>query len=466
MWAGRGYNGIGEQVGEVMDAEQLYQDGVAAIRERNDLEAGRIALTRSLKLNPKNEKGWLWLSRTLDHDPQRQIQCIQHAIKLNPENPRSKAMLERLQAQTQAASIGADGELQHDFTVKKGIPEPTLDQKKQIALLMNRAEKLTAKDDHERALEQWVQVLEIKGDHEEALRNAVQTLGRLNFYDDAKELIQRAIDAGTDHPSVYLTAMDFAKHDKDPQRLEDLRQELALLPTADEGVLLKIAQDYINFKDFDKAQGMLERAIASHSKSQKLLLMMGEVKDQRGFPTEAAVYFNRAANIDPHTKEGKQADKKLGQSTPILTDNERGSVFIAVREAAAFGVVWLALAWQDVGLNLANIDGVHALGVLLSLAGGYLLITATSSPQQQPLAGLLGGVMPEKPRHAAFDRRGISGAYEEASEIPILPDAARIVLGAVGVILLVAAFWMVFGASIDLLRHPIEPDWFSLLEPE
>lgn len=89
-------------------------------------------------------------------------------------------------------------------------------------------------------------------------------------------------------------------------------------------------------------------------------------------------------------------------------------------------------------MNLLNMGVLRWLGVLLSFAGGYLVITAVSSPQQQPLAALLGGkVPPRKPEKRLVDPygnpiAGISGALEDPTHLPILPDAIRYMLFILG----------------------------------
>ena len=48
-----------------MDAKVLFQEGVVAIRDQKDAAKGRELLMQSLKIEPKNEMAWLWLSRTM-----------------------------------------------------------------------------------------------------------------------------------------------------------------------------------------------------------------------------------------------------------------------------------------------------------------------------------------------------------------------------------------------------------------
>ncbi len=94
-----------------------------------------------------------------------------------------------------------------------------------------------------------------------------------------------------------------------------------------------------------------------------------------------------------------------------MTDRERGSILLALREALGFGALFLLLGWQDAGLNLANMGASRWIGVGLAILGGYFVVTALSSPQQQPLAGWLGGDVPETPPPPPQKRVPL---YEEA----------------------------------------------------
>jgi len=81
-----------------MDAKTLFQEGVVAIRDQKDTAKGRELLMQSLKMEPKNELAWLWLSRTMN-EPQKKVQCLERALKLNPANEQTRALIDKLNAQ-------------------------------------------------------------------------------------------------------------------------------------------------------------------------------------------------------------------------------------------------------------------------------------------------------------------------------------------------------------------------------
>ncbi len=66
------------------EAQRLYQRGVAAARAGQRRVAAGL-LTRSVRLDPRGEMAWLWLSGVLD-DPRQQAFCLNAVLKLNPQN--------------------------------------------------------------------------------------------------------------------------------------------------------------------------------------------------------------------------------------------------------------------------------------------------------------------------------------------------------------------------------------------
>jgi hypothetical protein len=268
-------------------------------------------------------------------------------------------------------------------------------------------------------------------------------------------------------PSIYMTAIDLAKREDSHEQVEQLRERIVRLPNATDQVIIAVVDGYRRDNRHDKAEQLLNEGIQAHPGSQKLLTKMGDLKEERGRHREAMLYYERAAQLGVKTKEGKEADQRLRDFVPVLTDQERGSMALAWREAAGFGLFYLLLGWQDAGLNLVNMGMQRWAGVFLSLVGGYLVITATSSPQQQPLAGWLGGRVPDVKEKRDFSWTGEEvkgGVLHDATQLPILPLAARLIFGVIGGAILLLALWMVFNTALHLLANPVPPDLTPLLE--
>jgi hypothetical protein len=119
--------------------------------------------------------------------------------------------------------------------------------------------------------------------------------------------------------------------------------------------------------------------------------------------------------------------------------------------------LYALLAFQDARLDILNIGVLRGLGILLSAIGGYLLTSATSSPQQPRLTRWLGGSVPDQNiQHAAQSINAGNRAIPEATQLPQLSSAMRLTLGVIGINLLALALWLVFGDSIQLLFNPVD----------
>jgi tetratricopeptide (TPR) repeat protein len=435
------------------DAQALFEQGVQALRERKDRNEARKLLTQSLRLNPQNDMAWLWLSQTIS-DPQKRLKCVQSALDINPRNQKALTIKHKLWSQYFAIDAEAPIDEEEKPEEKPGVRTLTTQDQKRIAVSLKRAEACLDKEDPEGAIEQWVAALNIEPDNEVALRNAVKHLYRLQYPEDAEELVWRAIDAGTQKPSVYLTGIDIARKNYDHPKVDALYEDLVKLPDP-EGRLLGMAIDH--FIDDDqpmRAEALLKEAIEKHPNSPKLLRQMGDLQTLMENKEEAHRYYDRAARVGAGTAEGRAAEKLLGDAPAVLTDRERGSLVLAVRETLGFGLFFVMLGWQDAGLNFARLGSSRLLGIILSLVGGYLVITATSSPQQQPIAKWLGGRKPRKPKDEDGNGMVIGSAVSEETELPMIGSEVRVILGMVGLVVLGVAFWMVFSTAIHLLFNP------------
>jgi tetratricopeptide (TPR) repeat protein len=445
-----------------MDAQTLFHDGVTAIKEKRDMTEARKLLTQCLRLDPNHEMAWVWLSRTVS-DTDKKLQCLERALTINPDNEQALQLKQRLLATNGGSEAGMTEGAPQAAPVPAGVKAATDSDEKRIQSLLKDADSLLADGKVEDAIEQWVRVLEIQVDHAEALANAVRHLSRLKYVDDAKELVWRAIEAGTTVPAIYLTAIDIAKHLGDAHQADDLRDKLARLPTADDEMISKVVDYYVQHDLIGRAIEILEHALVTHPKSQKLLIRMGDLQKAFMNDAEARRYYERAARLGTRTKEGKEADKKLTEAAPLLSDHERGSTMLAVREAFGFGAVYLLMGWQDAGLNMALMGPSRWMGVAISILGGYLVGTALWSPQQRPLAGMLGGQIPQpKPQNEKVKITTIAHdapmvVLEEQTELPIIPTWIRTVFAAVGLVILAIAFAMVFDRALELLPNPVFP---------
>ena len=440
-------------------AQTLFREGVIALRERKNAAEARRLLLELLRLNPQNDMAWVWMARALG-DPARRRECLQRALKINPANEQARTLLEALDAPPPAPEA-AEAAIPVTAPAVKPPKVDSAQMRRQIAVHLKKAEHYVDGGDPEQAIAEWVAVLKLQPDHEEALRQAVGYLSRMKYIDDARELVWRAIDSGTDHPSVYLTAIDIARHQGDSVEADQLRERLVKLPSVDDETIVRTADYFVDNQEVIRARELLEQALQRRPGSQRIMTALGDLHKDLNEDIEAMRYYDRAARIGAGTKAGREADKKLADFAPVLTDRERGSALLAGREALGFGLIFLFLAWQDAGLDLLQLGGLRWLGVLLSIVGGYLLVTATSSPQQKPVARWLGGYVPD---FSGRNKDAKKGLIIDDTQLPIIPPAMRLTLGVMGTALLAVAVALTFSTALHLLTNPVWPEGLPTFE--
>ena len=79
------------------DAKTLFQQGVQAIRDDDNPSQGRRYLVESLRADPNNDVAWVWLSHAVD-DPAKKLDCLNHALAINPANRQALNAMQRLDA--------------------------------------------------------------------------------------------------------------------------------------------------------------------------------------------------------------------------------------------------------------------------------------------------------------------------------------------------------------------------------
>lgn len=434
-----------------MEAQALFRQGVLAIRDEKNLERGRQLLTEALEIDPNNDMAWLWLTHTIS-DPQKRLEYVERALDLNPANQYAQTLKQHLLSRQKAPD---DQPSQPVIRPLARIHSFTSADKERIDALLDKAEIYLEAGETERAVAQWVEVLKIQVDHEMAISSAVKHLWRLGYAADARELIWRALKSGTSVPMIYLTAIDMAEREHDYAQADALRAYLLKLPGVEDSLFVTIANQYVAKFKSEEALQYLTRALKIYPESQRLLLRLGDLNRELGRSQEAMRYYDEAVRLKPGSKVGKEADKKLLEYVPALTDHERGSLWLAVREVAGIGAFFLFLGWQDAGLNLFHMGLLRWLGFLVSLAGGYSLVTATSSPQQRLIAARLGGVIP-------INQPTSDNPFEESTQLPVIPVSLRYFLGFIGLALLLLAFLFVSHQTLDLIfdySSPSIPDF-------
>lgn len=421
-----------------MSEIDTYRQAVAAIKA-GDEKTGRKLLVKTLRADDSHEMAWVWLAR-ITEDEEKKLEYVDRVLNLNPENPYAVDM----QDEIELAIIFDD-----EFIPAEALPEDL----EEIDRHIKRGDILVRQNDHEGALDEYITALEIKPDHDLALGKAIQYLVKLGYTDDARDLIKQALQTGTRKTSIFLTAMAFAQDMGKDNQVDILLRRIITLPKLEVRPIVHFLNRSIATGKLDAALKLAEASIEVQPKNQDLIVKLAQIQEQKGLNKESVHTYEKAAALGGGTAVGQIAAQKLESFIPVLTDKERGNVGLAWREVAGVGIFYFLMAWQDAGLNVAQMGFRRWMGVILAVAGSYLLITATSSPQQQPIATWLGGIIP----HDRQEKDSEGNIIAEKTYIPIVPMSLRIMIGVIGVGMLIFGFLLVFSAALILIQDPVEP---------
>jgi hypothetical protein len=79
-------------------AKQKYEQAVHLIRDRSDFGGGRQLLIEALREEPEMADAWYWLARTIT-DPAKQRDCLDRALKFNPNHAEATKLRDRVEFQ-------------------------------------------------------------------------------------------------------------------------------------------------------------------------------------------------------------------------------------------------------------------------------------------------------------------------------------------------------------------------------
>ena len=105
------------------DLQQKLNMGIEAAR-RGDKSAAQVMLRQVVEAEPDNELAWMWLASAVDNVTERR-ECLEQALRINPENSRAREALGRLGGQPQPAPAQAPRRRRRPQPVADGTDEPS-----------------------------------------------------------------------------------------------------------------------------------------------------------------------------------------------------------------------------------------------------------------------------------------------------------------------------------------------------
>ncbi|MBN2472567.1 MAG: tetratricopeptide repeat protein [Anaerolineae bacterium] len=432
-------------------AEQAYQAGVQAARA-GDRARARVAFTQAVRADPAAVKSWMALYQVCG-DPAERLFCLFTAGRLAPDDARLRQEYERFKAQH-----GGHGSITpRPLPELADLPQPRKPITPVLGLLTIANNRL-AEGDEEGALRFLLRVLEDDPAQPDALAGVVRLLTRHRRLPEAIHWTERSIQAGNRDPGAYisLAEMLLLQGGGGVGQAWDWLARLRKLPDVRPAQLVRAASLYRQHGDLKTSLEVLHEAERVDPTDQGALVALAEAYDSLYHPERARAYYKRAMEANPRSEVGQAAEAKLLDIRPHTPAHVLTSNLYALREVVGVVLFFYLLAVLDAGLNLISLGIMGWLGVVLSAVGGYLLVTATSSPAQHILDPILREVG-EAPPTSEHEHSADGYLPEMADDKPPLqlPLAWRGVIGAFGGALLIVAAVLVLQHSLAGTRETL-----------
>ncbi len=453
-------------------AERLYRVGRQAMQEGNHPRA-RTVLAQALLIDPRYLPAWVALYRACS-GPEEQLYCLAQIGRLKPEDPRIKQAYLALQARHPGArprplpEFAAEGQPQPTPAAPESVavagPEPAPPRplprgerrrQRRVEALLRRAAEMRAAGDEAGALSIYLDLLYEDPAQPEALAEAVRLLSRQGRLGEAQTWVERSIEMGNQDPGAYVSLAELRLHTSGGDPWEPLAA-LRRLPQARPAHLVRAATLYQNWGQVREAVQVLHEAERLDPHHQPTLMRLAAIYQEYHQPARALHYLKRVVDVDPRSELGRAAEAQLLEVGPHIPRSVQTNMLYALREVLGIALFFFLLAALDAGLNVIAIDLAGWIGVSLSALGGYMVVSATSSPAQRVFQPFLGGA--EAPSRPAVVDPGDGYLPPVVSEAPLptLPEGARWALGAVGSAILLVAAGLVLRHSLVSTQQTLQ----------
>lgn len=149
------------------------ENAVQKIRS-GEREEGLRLLIEVARADPGNEMAWMWLGASLT-DPQKRKDCLERALKINPNNQRAARLLQQMEGkELSGSSQQRPAQVASPVPKKERRPQPSEDQETLAELppvKIDETERSAAENKIQRALS-----LHMRGDTPKALKSFAQGL--------------------------------------------------------------------------------------------------------------------------------------------------------------------------------------------------------------------------------------------------------------------------------------------------
>ncbi len=473
-------------------AERYYQAALLALQQQDRTRA-RAQLVEAVRLDPLHAGSWRALIK-LCPDPEEQLFCLQQLGRISPTDPRLRQAYQRFRLQNPAAESRPLRELVqrprartsqqatvHTPAVMPSDPladdaletidsdppassrppltppvDPLRDRSKLRNPLAARREDRRAagllviasqkrdNGDLPGALEVYRDILHGDPAHAEALAEAVRILSRQRRLSEARDWVAYAIKAGNRDPAAYVSLAELRLLQGGGDPWEPL-VALCRLPDLKPHHLLGAAAVYWKHGRLRESLETLHAAEKRAPADPSVLMRLAKAYEELGYQDRSEGYLKRIVDQGTRSAVGQEAEHLLLERHPHIPRYVQVSMLYALREVLGIVLFFGLIAMLDAGVSVTGIGPAGWGGVLLSLIGGYLLVSATSSPAQNVFQRFLTQPLARPPRPGDQD---FLPSGQVVEEVPTLSVEVRYVLGTIGAVLLIVAVVLVLRNSL------------------
>ncbi len=409
----------------------LMREAIQAVRSGNKTWA-RECLGRVLKADPYNEEAWLWLSAVLDTVAEKRY-CLERVLAINPANAQAQDGLRYLEGQKevgqpqakrtlcplcgepndpnafQCANCGQDlfvlcpacGErVDIDRTSCAACGLEIGDSSDGAAYFFHLGELYLRHGQPKRALDTWDKTLLLNPDYPRVAEVAAEAFMASGQRDLALQSLERAIEEAGDEEHRRTLRLRMANYQRDLGNLEEAEHLYRELLREDRALGERRADLFIELGRFhekrgerESARNYYEMALALDENLPEVRYALAEILLEQGYEMRAIGEFRHLSRTGGALAE--RAATRIRALRPPVPETFRNRWQETVRGAGRFFLAGLLLLFLNRGREWAVATAyspaytLNILGLLATLAGGYLLTAATSTPRHLPGFALL-----------------------------------------------------------------------------
>lgn len=301
-------------------ADVLYQQGLRAVSEKNDIENGSVIISQAVMLNPYNDLYLRTLSQaallrvnqefgkpqSADRDARIQnliataVNIAKRSTDLGPLNVDNWVQRAAIYRAVMPYTAGAD-----QWTFDSYLEATKLEPQNPYYYFELGRSYVLASD----------LLMSAQADQEKKTK-AQEYLAK------SEEAFNESISLKSDYaPSLYQLALVYDRQGKTEQAITKMKETQEAYPQ-DVGVAFQLGLLYYKQADWNLAKAQLERAVMLDQNYSNARYFLGIIYDKQGDKTKAVEQFEKIAQLNPDNQDIKNILANLKAGKPAVAPSE------------------------------------------------------------------------------------------------------------------------------------------------